>query len=81
MAANVDALTERPLAIWSKHGVMARSPVSVKRAADLIEYAETAARYEYMNLLSGEPADCLSEDEMRRIAHAFGAPRTFLDAT
>ena len=79
MAANVEALTERPLAVWSKHGVMARSAVSVKRAADLIEYAETAARYEYMNLLSGEPADCLSEDEMRRIAHAFGAPRTFLD--
>lgn len=36
---------------------MARSDQSVKRAADRIEYAETAARYEYFNLRNGEPAD------------------------
>jgi len=35
---------------------MARSDISVKRAVDRIEYAETAANYEYMDLLiGGEP--------------------------
>ena len=40
-------LRHHRIVIWAKHGVMARSDVSVKRAADRIEYAETAAKYEY----------------------------------
>jgi rhamnulose-1-phosphate aldolase len=39
--------------VWSKHGVMARSDISVTRVADRIEYAETAAMYEHMNLVNG----------------------------
>src|SRR5437762_11130705 len=37
------------LEMWSKRWVMARSGFSATRAADLIEYVETAARYEYMD--------------------------------
>ena len=53
MAANVESLRTRRIVVWGKHGVMARSNQSVTRAVDRIEYAETAARYEYMDLLAG----------------------------
>src|SRR5512136_2189538 len=54
MAANVECLRRHRIVIWAKHGVMARSDVSVKRAVDRVEYAETAAKYEYLNLCAGE---------------------------
>jgi rhamnulose-1-phosphate aldolase len=50
---------------------MARSDQSVKRAADRIEYAETAARYEYMNLVNGERAEGLTCEDLRAICAAF----------
>jgi len=76
MAGNVECLRRHRIVIWAKHGVMARSDVSVKRAADRIEYAEAAARYEYLNLVAGEPADGLSADEIREICQAFGVQQT-----
>ncbi len=72
MEANVEALQKHSIVIWGKHGVMARSDVSVKRASDRIEYAETAARYEYMNLANHELGEGLSPEEIRQIAQAFG---------
>jgi rhamnulose-1-phosphate aldolase len=71
MAGNVEALRHHRIVIWAKHGVMARSDVSVKRAADRIEYAETAAKYETMNLTAGEIGEGLSLDEVRAICAAF----------
>ena len=53
MAANVARLRDHRVVLWGKHGVMARSDHSVTKAADLIEYAETAAHYEYMDLVGG----------------------------
>jgi rhamnulose-1-phosphate aldolase len=53
------------------HGVMAPSDISVKRAADRVEYAETAAKYEYLNLTTGEAGEGLSADEIRWICKAF----------
>jgi rhamnulose-1-phosphate aldolase len=50
---------------------MARSDQSVKRAADRIEYAETGARYEYMNLANSEQGEGLSDAEIRAICAAF----------
>lgn len=76
MAATVAALREHRLVIWSKHGVMARSDVSVKRAADLIEYLETGAHYEVLNLNAGEPAEGLLPEEIRAIARAFSVDQT-----
>ncbi|MEO7717370.1 MAG: class II aldolase/adducin family protein [Capsulimonas sp.] len=63
--------------LWAKHGVMARSDQSVKRAADRIEYAETGARYEYLNLTNHGLADGLTEDELRRIAEKFGVDQDY----
>lgn len=76
MTATATALHTHRLVVWSKHGVMAHSDVSVKRAADLIEYLETSARYEVLNLSAGEPADGLQPDEIRAIARALGIEQT-----
>jgi len=71
MAANVKALQSHRITVWAKHGVMARSDISVKRAADRVEYAETAARYEYLNLTIGEIGAGLSVEEIREICSNF----------
>ena len=71
MAANVESLRQHRIVLWAKHGVMARSDVSVKRAADRVEYAETAARYEYLNLCAGEIGEGLRTDEIRAICKTF----------
>ncbi len=72
MAATVESLRQHRVIVWGKHGVMARSDTSVKRAADRIEYAETGARYEYMNLCNGEQGEGLTPEEIRSICQAFG---------
>jgi rhamnulose-1-phosphate aldolase len=71
MAANVAGLRDFDVVLWSKHGVMARSDRSVTRAVDRIEYAETGARYEYLDLVAGGRAEGLTKDEVRRVAIAF----------
>lgn len=76
MSGNVEALRGHRIVIWAKHGVMARSDVSVKRAADRIEYAETAARYEYLNLGIHEAGEGLSAEEIRSICEAFNVKQS-----
>lgn len=71
MEANVTHLRQHRLVLWSKHGVMVRSEFSATRAADLIEYVETAARYEYMDLVNGSRAEGLTQDELRAVVQAF----------
>lgn len=71
MAGNIESLRTHRVVIWAKHGVMARSDISVKRAADKIEYAETAAKYEYLNLCVGEIGEGLSAEEVRAICAKF----------
>lgn len=71
MAATVASLRTHRVVLWCKHGVMARSDQSVKRASDRIEYAETGARYEYMNLRNNEMAEGLTDDEIRTICTTF----------
>jgi rhamnulose-1-phosphate aldolase len=71
MTANVESLRKHRVVVWGQHGAMARSDQSVKRAADRIEYAETGARYEYMNLANGEMGVGLTPENMRSICKAF----------
>jgi rhamnulose-1-phosphate aldolase len=78
MEANVEALRTHRIVVWSKHGVMSRSGVSLARAVDRIEYAETAARYEYMDLVGGERAEGLTLDEMRAVVEAFDVKTTIV---
>ena len=76
MSGNVEALRKHRIVIWSKHGVMARSDISVKRAADRVEYAETAAKYEYLHLCVNEIGEGLSVDEILLNCKAFNVPQT-----
>lgn len=72
MRATVSALETHRVVLWGKHGVMARSDTSVKRACDRVEYAEVAARYEYLNLTNHGLADGLSDEEIRAICASLG---------
>lgn len=76
MQANVEKLQKHNLVIWSKHGVMARSPESLLKCVDAIEYAEAAARYEYLHLLSGNRQAGLTPDEIQQISQAYGVSQT-----
>ena len=78
MEANVESLRRHRIVLWSKHGVMSRSDVSVTRAVDRIEYAETAARFEYMDLVNGERAEGLTLDEMRAVVEIFEVKTTIV---
>lgn len=71
MAANVANLRQHQIVLWAKHGVMSRSDTSPLRACDRIEYAETGAMYEYMNLCTGGRAQGLSDEELGRVVKAF----------
>ncbi len=71
VSVNVDLLRQHHIVVWAKHGVMARSDSSLKHAADRTEYAETGARYEYLNLTTCEIATGLAPDEIRAICQAF----------
>ncbi len=66
------ALQQHQLAIWSRHGVIARADSSVMHTCDLIEYAEAAARYEFLNLAAGSPSGGLSGEQIRAICESVG---------
>jgi len=70
MTSNVVWARNHRLVVWAKHGVMVRSDRSLMHAVDLVEYAETAAGYEVLNLSAGEPATGLSREEIRAICQA-----------
>jgi rhamnulose-1-phosphate aldolase len=67
MAATVGLLDRHQVVIWGKHGVIAHSFDPVEEALDRIEYAEAAARYEYMDLVTGSRATGMSDDEIRAV--------------
>ncbi|MDD8026632.1 MAG: class II aldolase/adducin family protein [Acidobacteriota bacterium] len=72
MEATTAALRSHRIVVWSKHGVMARSDQSVKRAVDRIEYAETAAHNERIDLANGGKGEGLTVEEIRAVCRAFG---------
>ena len=71
MRDTVRTLRTHRIAVWSQHGVMARSDNSIHHALDLIEYAETAAQYEYLNLTGGKTGDGLSPEQIRAICESW----------
>lgn len=75
---NVAGLREHQIVLWSKHGVMARSDFSPTAAVDKLEYVETAARYEVLDMSMGRRAEGLSVDELRRVKSAFRVPTTLV---
>ena len=77
MEGTLESLRKHRIVVWAKHGVMARSDVSVKRAVDRIEYAEAAAKYEYLNLCAGEAGEGLTAEEIRAICRTFHVQQNF----
>jgi len=65
------AMRQHPLVVWSQHGVIARSDDSLFHVLDLIEYAETAAHYEYLNLIGGTLSEGLSPEHLREISSSW----------
>jgi len=65
------ALREHQMVVWSRHGVMARADDSILHALDLIEYAEAAAHYEYLNLMTGGLSEGLSPEDLRAICESW----------
>ena len=70
MQGNVELLRKHNMSMWAKHGLMTFSEKSVKHAADRIEYAETGAKYECLNLQLGEIGEGLSAEDVRQIARS-----------
>ncbi len=67
-----EALRHQRAVVWARHGIVTRADSSVGKAGDLVEYAEAAAQYEYLNLQAGEPTSGLAPDEIRLIAARLG---------
>lgn len=79
MQGNLENLRKHRIVVWAKHGVMARSDVSVKRAADRVEYAETAAKYETLNLSLGEIGQGISVAELLSICKDYQIAQTVFE--
>ena len=78
MEANVESLRDAPDRALEQARRDGPLGLSVTRAADRIEYAETAARYEYMDLVAGGRAEGLTHEEMQAVVRAFGVETTIL---
>ncbi len=62
------SMRDHRLVVWSQHGVIARADESIVHALDLVEYMETAAQYESLNLLTGEKSGGIDPESLRAIA-------------
>ena len=78
MRATVEGLKSHRAVVWQKHGIVTRSDQSAVQAADLVEYAETAARFEYLNLQLGEPTQGLTDAEIRQVCATHGIRQSFI---
>lgn len=74
-----DLARRHRLVIWAQHGVVAHHAGGPLAAADLIEYAEAAARYEVLDIQAGRLAVGLSLEDLRAIARRFGVDPALLE--
>lgn len=74
-----DAMNWHRFVVWAKHGVIVRSRKGPVDAFDLIEYAESAASYERLDLQCGRLADGLSVEDLRAICKRFDLKAPVLD--
>ena len=74
--ATMFAMCEHRAVVWQRHGIVTRADGNITKAGDLVEYAEAAARYEYLNLQAGEPSGGLSDEQMRLICERLGVKQS-----
>lgn len=77
MRVTTDALVTHRGVVWARHGIVTRSDAGAGKAGDLIEYAEAAAHYEYLNLQVGERSSGLADAEMRLICERLGIDQKY----
>ena len=70
--ATVASLRAHRNTVWSKHGVMARSDISLTRAVDPNEYPEAGRPYDYKDHKAGGGGEGLTDEESARMVEAFG---------
>lgn len=73
------AMRRHRLVVWAHHGVVARSDRGPGAAVDLVDYVESVAGYEALDIAAGRPASGLSLDQLRQIAERFGVSPALLD--
>ena len=71
-SATMPVLAVHRAVVWARHGIVARADSGAGKAADLVEYAEAAARYEYLNLQAGEPASGLPDTDIQAMCERLG---------
>ena len=72
------SMREHQVVVWSQHGVIARADHSLQNALDLVEYIETAAHYEGLNLYTGEKSTGIPPDQLRAIAEMWNVRQKML---
>jgi rhamnulose-1-phosphate aldolase len=68
MKETMISMRDHQMVVWSQHGVIVRADESILHALDLVEYLETAAQYEVLNLYTGETSSGIDPQHLRAIA-------------
>jgi rhamnulose-1-phosphate aldolase len=61
-------MRDHQMVVWSQHGIIVRADKSILHTLDLVEYVETAAHYEALNLYTGETSSGIDPEHLRAIA-------------
>jgi rhamnulose-1-phosphate aldolase len=77
MESTLVGLRRHRAVVWSRHGLVTRAEGSIRKTGDMMEYIETVARCEYLNLLNPNPVTGLSDDELHRVAERFNLHQDF----
>ena len=77
MHVTLAGLRRHRAVVWARHGLVTRCGGGIRKAGDMVEYIETAAHYEYLNLLNPHPVEGLSDEELRRVAERFNLRQGF----
>ncbi|MFO7944937.1 MAG: class II aldolase/adducin family protein [Anaerolineales bacterium] len=72
MQVTKDVIGEHKTIVWERHGLITTSQESLLAALDLLEYVESAAFSEYLNILAGKIAQKLTDPEVEEITSVFG---------
>jgi rhamnulose-1-phosphate aldolase len=75
--STLEAMRTYRLVVWQRHGTVSRSDQSLIKAADLVEYAETAAHFEYLNLALGHTEGGMSDEEIKSICALYGIKQNY----
>ena len=68
MDVTLEGLRKHRAVVWQRHGLVTRCEGDIRKAGDMVEFIEAAARYEYMNLINPHSVEGLSDENLRGIS-------------